>query len=74
MAREKEFESGVKDYIHAETTVFVDFPIDWNGKEHIACKHCQYLSGNERICQLNKEPVFYPEKYVGPACPLTRKE
>ncbi|MEE0299879.1 MAG: hypothetical protein UD963_11360 [Christensenellales bacterium] len=68
------FESGVKSYIHATAAVAVHFPVDWNGREHIACIHCPYLSGNDRICQLNKEPVFYPEKYVGPACPLTGME
>lgn len=68
------FEHGIKSYIRGVSTVEVLFPVDWNGREYICCKYCPYLSGNERICQLNKEPVFQSEKYVGPSCPLTPGE
>lgn len=64
------FETGISDYIHAKATVYVHFPIDDKGKAEIACKHCPYLSSNERMCQLNKEPIAYPHRYVGDGCPL----
>ena len=64
------FESGVASYIKAEAIIKVNFPVDEKGRAEIACKHCPYLSSNERMCQLNKEPVAYPNKYVGDMCPL----
>ena len=64
------FESGVASYVKTEATIKVNFPVDEKGRAEIACKHCPYLSSNERMCQLNKEPVAYPNKYVGDMCPL----
>jgi hypothetical protein len=64
------FESGIASYIVGECTIKVYFPVDDKGRSEIACKHCPYLSSNERMCQLNKEPVAYPNKYVGAQCPL----
>ena len=69
-----DFSSGVKRFIKAQATVVVNFPVDWRDNESICCKQCQYLSSNERMCQLNKEPVAYPNKYVGHACPLSLVE
>lgn len=68
------FESGVASYIKAEAIIKVNFPVDEKGKAEVACKHCPYLSSNERMCQLNKEPVAYPNKYVGDMCPLREVE
>ncbi len=68
------FESGVASYIKAEAIVKVNFPVDEKGRAEIACKHCPYLSSNERMCQLNKEPVAYPNKFVGDMCPLREVE
>ena len=68
------FESGVSSYVKAETVIKVNFPVDEKGRAEIACKHCPYLSSNERMCQLNKEPVAYPNKYVGDMCPLREVE
>jgi hypothetical protein len=68
------FESGVASYIKAEAIVKVNFPVDEKGKAEVACKHCPYLSSNERMCQLNKEPVAYPNKFVGDMCPLREVE
>ena len=68
------FESGVASYIKAEAVIKVNFPVDEKGRAEIACKHCPYLSSNERMCQLNKEPVAYPNKYVGDMCPLREVE
>lgn len=65
------FESGVFGYVKGTATVSVAFPIDKNGAADIACKHCPYLSSNERVCQLNKQPVAFPQKYVGQYCPLS---
>ncbi len=64
------FESGISGYVKAYAVVNVFFPIDDKGRSEIACKHCQFLSSNERMCQLNKEPVAYPNKFVGDRCPL----
>ena len=64
------FESGVKEYITGTYMVEVNFPVDFKDNAEIACKHCPYLSSNERICQLNKKPVAFPNKYVGDFCPL----
>ena len=39
--------------------------------------HCYlspYLSSNERMCQINKEPVAFPDKFVGGRCPLREKK
>ena len=64
------FDSGVKGYVTGQYLVKVHFPIDVKDNVEIACKHCPYLSSNERMCQLNKMPVAYPNKYVGDFCPL----
>ena len=65
-----DFSSGVKGYIKGRFTVEVGFPIDWNDRAEIACKHCPFLASNERKCLLNGEMVAYPHKYVGDHCPL----
>lgn len=64
------FDSGVASYINAYAVVEVNFPVDDKGRSEICCRHCPYLSSNERMCQLNKEPVAYPNKFVGDKCPL----
>ena len=68
------FDSGVKEYIVGSCEVKVHFPVDFRGNADITCKQCPYLSSNERMCQLNKMPVAYPNKYVGDYCPLEREE
>lgn len=68
------FESGVKGYVKGEYLVTVAFPIDDKGRADIACRYCPYLSSNERMCQLNKMPIAYPNKFVGDYCPLERKD
>lgn len=67
-------ENGVKDYLKTQAVVEVGFPIDFSGRVYTACKYCQYLSANERTCQLNKQPVAFPNNYVGANCPLIEKE
>lgn len=64
------FESGVKSFIRGKTETIVDFPVDFKGKADISCKQCPHLSSNERMCQLNKQPVQYPSRFVGYYCPL----
>lgn len=66
------FDSGVKGYVTGECTVQVHFPVDFKDNAEICCKHCQFLSSNERVCQLTKRPVAFPNKYVGDFCPLER--
>lgn len=64
------FESGVKRYIKARAVVEVGFPVDWNDRPDIACKHCPYFVYATRKCALNQQVVNFPEKHVGSACPL----
>jgi hypothetical protein len=68
------FDSGVSRYIEAEATVRVAFPVDWNGKAEIACKHCPFFVRSTMRCGLNQAVVNFPEKYVGEACPLGEVE
>lgn len=68
------FDSGVKSYIIGQHLVKVHFPVDFKGNAEICCKHCPFLSSNERMCQLNKQPVAFPNKYVGDFCPLESEE
>lgn len=68
------FDDGVSGYVKASYKVVVNFPIDHRGNVEISCRHCPYLSSNERMCQLNKEPVAFPHKFVGSCCPLTPEE
>ncbi len=70
MKKLADFESGVRGYVTGSCTIKVHFPIDARGNKEIACKHCPYLSNNERVCQLNKEIVNFSTRYVGVYCPL----
>lgn len=68
------FESGVKRYITGYAVVEVHFPVDFKDNADINCYQCRFFSRNNGICQLNKEVVAYPQKYVGANCPLMIKE
>lgn len=68
------FESGVDSYVKAYAIIEVNFPVDLKGNPDISCYRCPYLSSNEKMCQLNKQPVAYPHKFVGQHCPLIPKE
>lgn len=68
------FDNGVSGYVVGECRISVNFPVDEKGRSEIFCVHCPYLSSNERMCQLNKEPVAFPRRYVGDKCPLKSKE
>lgn len=68
------FESGVKSFVVGECTIKVNFPVDFKDRADISCRHCPFLSSNERMCQLNKSPIAYPMHYVGYNCPLEIKE
>lgn len=68
------FDRGVKSFITGECTIKVRFPVDWKDKAEVCCMQCPYLSSNERMCQLNKQPVQYPKQYVGFDCPLKFNE
>jgi len=63
-------ESGVKNYIKAKATVTVNFPVDFRDNAVVACKLCPYLTHSTNMCQLTKELVPFPDKYVGGCCPL----
>jgi hypothetical protein len=61
---------GAKGFVVGKAEITVNFPIDWNGRSHIKCVMCPFLSSNNRMCQLNKSPVHFPERDIGPYCPL----
>lgn len=67
-------DSGVKSFITGECTIKVHFPVDWKDRADVSCMQCPYLSSNERMCQLNKQPVQYPKQYIGWDCPLQFNE
>lgn len=69
-----DFSSGVKAYVTGVCEIKVNFPVDMKDNAEVFCVHCPYLSSNERVCQLNKMPVAYPNKFVGDYCPLEREE
>ena len=69
-----DFESGVKSFIKGKAEITVNFPVDFKDKYDICCRQCPYLSSNERMCQLNKQPVQFPNRYVGAYCPLKIEE
>lgn len=64
------FDSGVARYIKARAVVEVNFPVDFKGREEIACKHCPFYIRATQRCALNQEIVNYPEYYIGYNCPL----
>lgn len=64
------FDNGVARYIKAVAVVEVNFPVDFKGREEIACKHCQFYVRATQRCGLNQQVVNYPEYYVGVDCPL----
>ena len=68
------FESGVKSFITGECTIKVHFPVNWKGQADVKCTQCPFLSSNERMCQLNKQPVQYPNQFIGFDCPLSFNE
>lgn len=68
------FDSGVKSFITGRCMIEVHFPVDWKDRADVSCMQCPYLSSNERMCQLNKQPVQYPKQYIGYNCPLNFNE
>lgn len=68
------FETGVKDYIHAYAIIEVNFPIDFRGNPDVNCYQCKYFSKSSGLCRLTNEVSEYPQKYIGSHCPLIIKE
>ena len=65
-----EFSSGVKDYIIGTAKVQNFFPVDYKDKAEVCCRQCRFYRISSRKCGLNEELIPYPEKYIGPNCPL----
>lgn len=65
-----EFSSGVKDYIIGTAKVQVFFPVDFKDNADVSCRQCRFYRINSRRCGLNDEVIPYPEKYIGPNCPI----
>ncbi len=65
-----DFDSGISDYIHAQATVEVFFPVDRKGVADISCNQCYFFRRSYSTCGLNGEVCQYPSKYVGGSCPL----
>lgn len=68
------FDSGVAAYIKGRCLVEVNFPVDSRGHADISCNQCPYYGRTSKTCQLNKQVVNFPEKYVGACCPLELAE
>ena len=64
------FDSGVSSYIKGRCLVEVSFPVDDRGRADVSCNQCPYYGRNSKTCQLNKQVVHYPDKYIGESCPL----
>lgn len=64
------FESGVKSYIKTKATVYEEFPVSHQDVPYTACKVCKFLTHSTNMCQLTKEIVAYPDRFVGDKCPL----
>lgn len=64
------FDNGVSSYIKGKCTIEVNFPVDNRGHTDVRCDMCRYYGRSSKTCQLNKEIVYYPERYIGANCPL----
>lgn len=67
------FESGIEKYAVVRAEIETGFPVDKNGVIYAACKYCRYFSHSISLCQLSKETVLFPDKYVGFDCPFNKK-
>lgn len=65
-----DFEDGISDYIHAQATVKMSFPVDFRGNVYCCCEQCRFYSPSARRCNLTGSVVQFPTKYVGGDCPL----
>ena len=66
------FESGISKYVHAVAKMDVYFPVDHKGNEYCCCSQCFFYREASQTCGLNHQPVTFPNKYTGYACPLER--
>lgn len=64
------FDNGVSAYIKGFCMVEVNFPIDSKGHADVSCNQCPYYGRTSKTCQLNKQVVHFPDKYIGVSCPL----
>ena len=64
------FDSGVSSYIKGRCVIEVNFPIDLKGNADVSCEQCPYYGRTSKTCQLNKQVVNFPSKYIGANCPL----
>ena len=65
-----DFTSGVKDYVIGTAKGQNFFPIDFKGNMDVCCRQCRFYHISTRKCNLNGEVIPYPEKNIGPLCPL----
>ncbi|MGN1100911.1 MAG: hypothetical protein ACI4RG_01880 [Huintestinicola sp.] len=68
------FDSGVKGYIIGKATVQNAFPVDFRGVADVSCRQCRFYRMSSRKCGLNEDLIPYPDKYIGPECPLEFEE
>ena len=64
------FDSGVKGYIIGKAAVQNAFPVDLRGVADVSCKQCRFYRMSSRKCGLNEALIPYPDKYIGPECPI----
>lgn len=68
------FDSGVKGYIIGRANVQNGFPVDFRGVADVSCRQCRFYRMSSRKCGLNEALIPYPDKYIGPECPLEFEE
>ena len=64
------FDSGVSGFLVGTCLVEVNFPVDSKGRADVCCNQCPYYGRSSKTCQLNKQVIHYPEKFIGINCPL----
>lgn len=64
------FDSGVSGFLVGTCLVEVSFPVDSKGRADVCCNQCPYYGRSSKTCQLNKQVLHYPEKFIGINCPL----
>ena len=64
------FDSGVSGFLVGTCLVEVNFPVDSKGRADVCCNQCPYYGRSSKTCQINKQVIHYPEKFIGINCPL----
>lgn len=67
------FDSGVTEYVKAQATITVFFPVDKNGQAYICCAQCFHYNAMKNRCGINGSICeMNPKQYVASGCPLEK--